>query len=75
MSSNPTSVEVSDADCEKGQVSQRPPISFAMSKSSATLISTRETIKMKTPKGESKQTLLGDKADREEYVKHLMAFN
>jgi hypothetical protein len=26
------------------------------------------------PKGESKQSLLGDGADREEYVKHLMSF-
>ncbi len=26
------------------------------------------------PKGESKQTLLGNGADREEYVKHLMSF-
>jgi hypothetical protein len=29
---------------------------------------------MKTPEGESKQTLLGDGADGEEYVKHLMSF-
>jgi hypothetical protein len=26
------------------------------------------------PKGESKQSLLGDGADGEEYVKHLMSF-
>jgi hypothetical protein len=38
-------------------------------------MSTRETIKMKTPEGESKQTLLGDGADGEEYVKHLMSFH
>jgi hypothetical protein len=38
-------------------------------------MSTRETIKMKTPEGESKQTLLGNGADREEYVKHLMSFH
>jgi len=30
---------------------------------------------MKTPEGESKQTLLGDGADGEEYAKHLMLFN
>ena len=30
---------------------------------------------MKTPKGESKQTLLGDRADGEEYIKHLMSFH
>ena len=39
------------------------------------LVSTsQETIKVKTPKGESKQTLLGDRADGEEYVKPLMSF-
>jgi hypothetical protein len=38
-------------------------------------MSTRETIKMKTPVGESKQTYLGDGADGEEYVKHLMSFH
>jgi hypothetical protein len=37
-------------------------------------MSSRDTIKMKTPKGESKQTLLGDGADGEEYIKHLMSF-
>ncbi len=63
MSSNLTSVEISDADCEKGQVSQRPPISYATSKSSTALMSSRDTIKMKTPEGESKQTLLNNGAD------------
>ena len=29
---------------------------------------------MKTPEGESKQILLGDGANEEEYVKHLMSF-
>jgi hypothetical protein len=36
-------------------------------------MSTRDTIKMKTPEGESKQTLLGNRADGEEYVEHLMS--
>ena len=70
MSSNPTSVELSDADCKKG-----PPISYATSKSSTALISSRDTIKMETPEGESKHTILGDGAEGEEYVKHLMSFN
>ena len=74
MSSNLTSVELSNTDCEKGQVSQRPPILYATSKSSTALMSSRDTIKMKTPEGESKQTLLGDGADGEEYVKHLTSF-
>jgi hypothetical protein len=74
VSSNLTSVELSDADCKKGQVSQQPPISYATSKSSTALMSSRDTIKMKTPEGESKQTLLGNGADGEEYIKNLMSF-
>ena len=74
MSSSPTSVELSDADCKKGQVSQWPPISYTQSKSSTALISSRDTIKMKTHEGESKQTLLCDRADGEEYAKYLMSF-
>ncbi len=34
----------------------------------------QETIKIKTPEGESKQSLLGNGTDEEEYVKHLMSF-
>jgi hypothetical protein len=34
----------------------------------------RDTIKIKMPEGESKQTHLGNGADGEEYVKHLMSF-
>ncbi len=75
MSSTLTPAELSDADCEKGQVTQRPPIAYALSKSGTALSSTRETIKMKTPEGQSKQTLLSDGADGEEYVKHLMSFH
>jgi hypothetical protein len=74
MTSTLTPVELSDADCEKGQVTQRPPIAYALSKSGTALSATRETIKMKTPEGESKQTLLSDGADGEDYVKHLMSF-
>ncbi len=70
-----TSVELSNADCKWGQVSQRPPILYVQSKSSTTLIASRETIKKKTPEGESKQAVLGNGADGEEYVKHLMAFH
>jgi hypothetical protein len=45
-----------------------------VSKNGLFISTLRETIKVKTPKGESKQTLLGNGADREEYVKHLMSF-
>jgi hypothetical protein len=74
MSSTPTSYELSDADCEEGQVTQRPPIPYAVSKNGLLVSTSRETVKIKTPEGESKQSLLGDGADREEYVKHLMSF-
>ncbi len=65
---------MSDADCEKGQFTQQPPIPYAVSKNGLLVSTLQETIKVKTPKGESKQTLLGDRADGEEYVKHLMSF-
>jgi hypothetical protein len=39
------------------------------------MMTTRETIKTKTPEGESKQAVLCNGADAEEYVKHLMSFN
>ncbi len=74
MSSTPTSHKLSNADCEKGQVAQRPPIPYAVSKNGLLVSTLRETIKVKTPEGESKKTLLGDGADMEEYVKHLMSF-
>ncbi len=74
MSSTPTSHKLSNADCEKGQVTQWPPIPYAVSKNGLRISTLQETIKVKTLEGESKQTLLGNGADREEYVKHLMSF-
>jgi hypothetical protein len=74
MSSTPTSYELSDTDCKKGQVTQRPPILYAVSKNGLLMSTSGETVKIKTPKGESKQSLLGDGADGEEYMKHLMSF-
>ena len=75
MSTNPTSVELNDSECEKGQVTQRPPIPYAASKSSLLMMTTRRTIKMKMREGEHRQAILGDGADGEEYVKHLMSFD
>jgi hypothetical protein len=74
MSSTPTSYELSNADCEKGQVTQWLPILYAVSKNGLLMSTLQETIKIKMPKGESKQSLLGNGADGEEYVKHLMSF-
>ncbi len=74
MSSTPTSYKLSDADWEKGHVTQRPPIPYAVSKNGLLVSTLQETIKIKTTKGESKQSLLGDGADGEENVKHLMSF-
>jgi hypothetical protein len=75
MSSPPTSHELSNAECKKGQVTQGPPIPYAVSKNGLLLSTSRETIKIKMPEGESKQTLLGNRADGEEYAKHLMSLS
>jgi hypothetical protein len=74
MSSTPTSYELSNADCEKGHVTQRPPILYAVSKNGLLVSTSRETVKIKVPEGESKQSFLGNGVDGEEYVKHLISF-
>jgi hypothetical protein len=74
MSSTPMSNKLSDADCEKGQVTQWLPIPYAVSKNGLLMSTLQETVKINTPEGDSKQTLLGNVADGEEYVKHLMSF-
>jgi hypothetical protein len=73
MSTTSTS-ELNDADCEKGHVSQRPPISYTTSKDEASLKASRETIKMKTPEGEVKVAVLGDSPGPEEYLQHISTF-
>jgi len=73
MSSTATS-ELNDADCEKGHVSQRPPISYATSKDEASIKASRETIKMKTSKGDVKVAVLGDSPGPEEYLQHISSF-
>ena len=73
MSSAATS-ELNDADCEKGHVSQRPPILYATSKDEASIKASRETIKMKTPEGEVKVAVLGDSPGPEEYLQHISSF-
>jgi len=70
MSSTPTS-KLNDADCKKGHVSQRPPISYALSKDETAMNASRETIKMKTPEGEVKVAVLGDSPGPEEYQQHI----
>jgi hypothetical protein len=74
MSSTPISYELSNADCKKGQVTQRLPILYAVSKNGLLVSTLQETVKIKIPEGESKQTLSGNGGDGEEYVKHLMSF-
>ena len=66
--------ELNDADCEKGHVSQRPPISYATSMDEASIKASRETIKMKTPEGEVKVVVLGDSPGPEEYLQHISTF-
>jgi hypothetical protein len=73
ISSTPKS-ELNDAECEKGNVTQGPPISYATSKVEITMKASRETVKMKTPEGEVKVAVLGDSPGAEEYLQHLNAF-
>jgi hypothetical protein len=68
------SQELSNAECKKGQVTQWPPILYTVSKNGLLVSTLRETIKIKMPKGKNKQTLIGNGADGEEYMKHLMSF-
>ncbi len=74
MSSTPMSYELSDANCTKGHVTQWLPIPYAVSKNGLLVSTLQETVKIRMPKGESKQSLLGDGVDGEEYMKHLMSF-
>ncbi len=39
------------------------------------MMTTRGTVKIKMTEGEHKQAILGNGADGEEYIKHLMAFD
>jgi len=73
MSSIPTT-EITDQECEKGQLTQWPPIPYATSKAETILKASRETVKMKTPEGEVKMAVLGDSPGAEEYLQHLNAF-
>jgi hypothetical protein len=66
--------ELTDQECEKGQLTQRPPIPYAISKAEITSKASRETVKMKTPEGEVKLAVLGDSPGAEEYLQHHNAF-
>jgi hypothetical protein len=39
------------------------------------MMTTRGTVKINTTEGEHKQAILGNEADGEEYIKHLMSFD
>jgi hypothetical protein len=73
MSSIPTT-ELTDQECEKGHVTQWPPIPYATSKAETILKASRETVKMKTPEGEVKMAVLSDSPGAEEYLQHLNTF-
>jgi hypothetical protein len=73
MSSIPTT-KLTDQECEKGQLTQRPPIPYATSKAETILKASRETVKVKTLEGEVKMPVLGDGPGAEEYLQHLNAF-
>jgi len=65
MSSIPLT-KLTDQECKKGQLTQRPPIPYAISKAETNLKASRETVKMKTPEGEVKMAVLGDGPGTEE---------
>ena len=69
------SVKLNDSECKKGHVTQQPPILYAVSKAGLVMITTSGTVKIKMTEGEHKQAILGDGADGEEYIKHLMSFD
>jgi len=74
MSSIPVT-ELTDQECEKGQLTQRPPIPYATPKAETiSLKASRETVKMKTSEGEVKMAVLGDNPGLEEYLQHLNSF-
>jgi len=66
--------KLNDADCEKGHVSQWPPISYALSKDETSMKGSRETIKMKTPEGKVKVAVLGDSPGVEEFLQLINNF-
>jgi hypothetical protein len=45
------SYELSNADCKKRHVTQRPPIPYAVSKNGLLVSTLRETVKIKKSKG------------------------
>jgi len=73
MSSIPVT-ELTDQECKKGQLTQRPPIPYATSKAETILKASRETVKMKIPEGEVKMAVLGDSPGLEDYLQHHNAF-
>jgi len=68
--------KLTDQECKKGQLTQRPPIPYAISKAETNLKASRENVKMKTPEGKVKikMPVLGDSPGTEEYLQHLNAF-
>ncbi len=58
--------ELTDQECKKGQLTQRPPIPYATPKTEAIMKASREIFKMKTVEGEVKVAVLGDSLGPEE---------
>ena len=55
--------ELTDTECERGQVTSWPPVPYTKSKAGLVLQASRDTIKLKTSEGEFKQNLLGNNPD------------
>jgi len=73
MSSIPVT-ELTDQECEKGKLTEWPPIPYATPKAETTLKASREIVKIKTSEGEVKMAVLGDSPGPEEYLQHLNSF-
>jgi hypothetical protein len=61
-------LELTDAECKRGQLTPRPPIQYVKSKAGLLVQASRDTIKLKTLEGESKQALLCNNPDTEDFI-------
>jgi len=66
--------ELTDQECEKGQLTQQPPIPYATPKAETSLKASRETVKMRTAEGDIKMAVLGYSPGPEEYLQHINSF-
>ena len=61
-------LELTDAECKRGQLTLWPSIPYVKSKAGLLVQASRDTIKLKTLEGESKQALLCNNPDTEDFI-------